>query len=328
MAEVPTTLTFASPTPRSDAREEWESLMSQTYVPLSVDTHPEAPFYGRVTTGTLVSPADFSLTTVAGSHQEFRRAARHIARSDEEYLLASIHTQGRACLNQDGRAAAVSGGDMVFYNTSQPYHWTNNSAFEQVVVQVPISLLRRQPGLDRLDLPTAVTVPASSAAGVVAGFFCSLARIRQLAPDQADLLAGNALDLISSAVLLTAGVRPGETSAEALSREHVLRYVRERYTDRHLTIEEVALACHISRRTLFRLFDGTPDTFATVVRRLRLRHAKALLARDRSLSPAAVAFASGFASERHFYRLFQQDTGMTPREYRQGRDTSSAVGAH
>ncbi|MEV6362140.1 helix-turn-helix transcriptional regulator [Nocardia asteroides] len=319
MAEVPTTLTFSSPTPRSDARDEWESLMSQTYVPLAIDTHPDAPFYGRVTTGTLISPADFSLTTVAGSHQEFRRAARHIARSDDEYLLASIHTRGRACLNQDGRSAVVGGGDMVFYNTSQPYHWTNNTAFEQVVVQIPIGLLRRQPGMDRLDLPTAVAVPAASPAGVVAGFFCDLARIRQQAPDQADLLATSALDLIASAVLLTARARPDDTSTHALRHEHVLRYIRERYTDPDLSLDEVARACHISRRTLFRLFDDTPDTYATIVRTLRLRHAKALLTRDHSLPPAAVASASGFPSERHFYRLFQQHTGMTPGEYRHCR---------
>lgn len=49
---------------------------------------------------------------------------------------------------------------------------------------------------------------------------------------------------------------------------------------------------------------------------MRVRHAKMLLTRDRSLPPAAVGFAAGFASERHFFRVFQQETGMTPGDYR------------
>ncbi|WP_280339161.1 helix-turn-helix transcriptional regulator [Nocardia neocaledoniensis] len=316
MAIEPTILEFSSSTSLSEAREQWEALMSETYVPLAVDTQPDQPFYGRVTSGSLAGPADFSLTTVAGSNQEFRRSKTHLSRSDDEYLLASIHTRGRACLHQDGRSAVVGQGDMVFYDTSKPYHWTNSSAFEQVVVQVPLRLLREQPGLAQVDLPTAVTVPADSAAGVVAGFFRGLARVRQEAPDQADVLAVNALDLVGSAVMLTAGMRPIETSRDSLNREQVLIYLREHCTNPELTADEVARACHISRRTLFRVFDGSGDSLGVTLRKLRVRHAKALLIRHRALPPAAVAFGSGFASERQFYRVFQRETGMTPGEFR------------
>ncbi|MFC9897660.1 helix-turn-helix domain-containing protein [Nocardia sp. NPDC127579] len=317
MAEKPTTSRFSAPTARSAARDEWEALMARTYVPLAVDADPEGPFYGRLTTGSLNGPADFSLSTIAGSNQELRRTARHIARSDEEYLLASIQTRGRACLNQDGRSAYVSDGDMVFYDTSRPYNWTNpGEEFEQVVVQIPIALLRRQPGMGRLELPTAVTVPAASAAGVVAGFFRDLARVRDEAPDQAEILASSALDLMGSAVSLTARTLPIDTCADALGREHIMSYLRQRCTDPDLSIDEVARACHISRRTLFRLFKGAGDSYTGTVRKLRVRHAKTLLTREQSIPPALVAFESGFASERTFYRAFQLETGMTPSEYR------------
>lgn len=325
MAIETTTLEFSSATPRSDARDEWEALMSQTYVPLAVDTHPELPFYGRVVSGSLAGPEDFNLTTVAGSNQEFRRSKSHIARAGDGYLLASIHTKGEACLSQDGRSAVVSGGDMVFYDTSLPYRWTNGSGnwidsseFEQVVVQVPITLLREQPGLGTLNLPTAVTVPAVSAAGVVAGFFREFARVQRETPAEAELLADNALGLIASAVRLAAGERPVDTPADTLSREHVMVYLRKRCTDPELTVDEVAAACHISRRTLFRIFDGG-ETLTAALRKLRVRHAQALLDHHPPYPPAAVAFGSGFATVRHFYRAFQRETGMTPGEYRQSR---------
>ncbi|MFF2087742.1 AraC family transcriptional regulator [Nocardia sp. NPDC058176] len=318
MAHEPTTVEFSSKTARSEEWEQWEALMSQTYVPLTIDSfHPERPFYGRVTTTPLAAPEEFSLTTVAGSNQEFRRSKTQVARTSDEFLLASIHFGGEACLTQGGRSAHLAPGDMVFYDTSKPYNWASSSEFEQVVVQVPIRLLRERPGLGRLELPTAVTVPAASAAGVVAGFFCNLARIHQESPDQADVLARNALDLFGSAVLLTARERPIDTPADSLSREHVMTYLRDHYTDPDLTVDEVAHACHISRRTLFRIFDDTSGSLNTTVRRMRVRHAKILLARDRARPPAVVAFDAGFASERHFYRVFHQETGMTPGEYRQ-----------
>lgn len=316
MAPEPTTLELSSATVRSAEWERWEALMSQTYVPLTIDVDLDLPFYGRITTGLLAGRADFSLTWLAGGNQHFRRSKTDIARSDDEYLLASIHTRGRACLTQEGRSAALNPGDMVFYDTSKPYHWSGDQEFEQVVVQVPIRLLRQQPGLARLDLPTAVTVPADSAAGVVTGFFRDLARVQRESAAQADVLARSALDLLGSAVLLVAGARPADAPADALGRERVLTYLRTHYTDPDLTVDEIAAACHISRRTLFRIFDGVDDSLAVTLRRLRVRHAKALLTGERSPTPAEVAFDSGFASERQFYRVFQQETGMTPGEYR------------
>lgn len=317
MVTAPTTLEQSSPTGRGEACERWEAAMVQTYVPLSIDIAAERPFFGRATTGPLAGVPDFRLTVLAGRNQEFRRTPSHIARSDEQYLLVSIQTKGRARLNQDGRSALILPGEMTFFDTSRPYNWTEGESFEQINVQVPIRLLREQPGLGELAFPTAITVPAGSAAGVVAGFFRNLARIRDASPEQAALLSGSALDLIGSAVALTAGDPPVDRPADTLSRERAMAYLREHYANPDLTFDEVARACHISRRTLFRVFDGEPETLATTLRRLRIRHAEILLTRDPAPSPATVAFASGFASERSFYRVFQEETGMTPGEYRQ-----------
>ncbi|KAF0848313.1 AraC family transcriptional regulator [Nocardia caishijiensis] len=312
MSIEPMTLEFSS-TPRGGAREEWEALLSQNYAPVACDVHPELPFYGRVTSTSLPGRSDFTLASMAGSYQTFRHSPTHVARS-EAYLLVSIHIMGDLVMNQGGRVAQITSGNMVFFDTSAPYHWTNGSdhwtggsAFEQVVVQVPMDLLRAEPGLGQLVLPTAVTVPAASAAGAVARFFRDLAVVQRKDPVAAAVLARNALGLIASAVLLTAGRRPVDTPADTLRREHVMAFLRDNYTDPELTADDIAAACHISRRTLYRLF-GMPGE--------RLRHATHLLADNNHLPAAAVAFASGFASERQFYRVFHHETGTTPGEYR------------
>ncbi|WP_369123142.1 helix-turn-helix domain-containing protein [Nocardia blacklockiae] len=54
----------------------------------------------------------------------------------------------------------------------------------------------------------------------------------------------------------------------------------------------------------------------SMVRELRVGHVRSLLRSDPARSHAVIAAASGFATERHFYRVFRQRTGLTPREYR------------
>jgi transcriptional regulator GlxA family with amidase domain len=83
-----------------------------------------------------------------------------------------------------------------------------------------------------------------------------------------------------------------------------------------VTVDDVARACLISRRTLYRLFDGTPGGVVSLLRKIRIEHAQALLRADTSLPLGSVALACGFAGERQFYRAFRQATGFTPGEFR------------
>ncbi|MFF2087740.1 helix-turn-helix domain-containing protein [Nocardia sp. NPDC058176] len=317
MAHALTTWAFPSATPGSEAFEEWEARMQQSYFPLAVMPHHDAAVSGRLTFGSLPGPVGLGLTDIYVANQEIRRSKGHVAAADDEYLLVSMQTVGRARLDQNGRSVLLAPGEMTFLDSSRPSCWTVEGECEQVLVQVPIRRLRELPGLGRLRMPTAIAMPADSAAAVVSNFFHGLSRVRRESPEQADILAHNALDLLASAVLLAAGERPVDTSADALRREQVITHLRRRCADPDLTFDEVARACHISRRTLFRIFGGTGESLNTTLRRMRVRRAKDLLARDHARPPTAVAFDSGFATERNFYRAFHQETGMTPGEYRQ-----------
>ncbi|MFE3545521.1 helix-turn-helix domain-containing protein [Nocardia sp. NPDC059177] len=316
MGNEPTTLEFSTSTPRGAVFDEWAALMNETYFPLTLEPIEEAPTFGRVTSSALPGVPGFSLTTLAGRNQHFRRTKTHVAAGLEEYLLVSIQISGHARLTQRGRSVTLLPGQMTILDTSLPSVWDCGAAFEQVLVQVPTRYLRDQPGLEQIRIPAATAIEPDSPPGVVATYFRELARIRLHAPAEADLLAGAALGLLGSAVLLAAGDKPVDTPADALSREHVTVFLREHYTDPDLSAAEVAAACHISRRTLFRLFDGPGASLNDTLRGLRVRHAERLLTSPRTRPLAAVAFESGFASERHFYRVFQQETGMTPRDYR------------
>lgn len=296
-----------------EAFAQWESLLSESYVPLSVDPERGEAFHGRIVRGSMPG---FELSTVGASGQRIRRTRSGIARTDGEFLFVSILTEGFGRLHQDGRIAVLRPGDMVFYDTTRPYHWDIDGSWSQVVARVPLHLLREYVPTDRAAMPTAVTVSAESPGGVVAGFFRDLARIQQVAPEQATVLADNGVKLLASAVTLAGGALPTGQSAQALSREQVLSFMRARCTDPNLTVDEIARACLVSRRSLYRLFDEPGDGLSAVLRRMRVECAQLLLVRDTGRSTASIATASGFASERHFFRAFRLETGMTPGEYR------------
>ncbi|MGY1809570.1 helix-turn-helix domain-containing protein [Blastococcus sp. SYSU D00669] len=296
--------------PPGRAFEYWQDLICDTFVQLSAAPTTEAPFRGRIA-HTDVGAVE--LTTVRASGQHVRRTPRLIARSSEEYVLASIQVAGRGTVAQDGRTAPLRPGAMAFYDSTRPYALHFPGSFEQLVVQVPRRLLPEGPVLHA----TGVALGASSSARLVADFFRGLARARATDPAGSAALAPHALGLLTSALTLAAGTTaPRGDGATAVDRERVLAHLAARYADPRLDADRVAAACHLSRRTLFRLFEGEPEGLGDVLRRLRVTAAQDLLRTQPRMPLAAVAGRCGFAGEAQFHRAFRAVTGSTPAAYR------------
>ncbi len=83
-----------------------------------------------------------------------------------------------------------------------------------------------------------------------------------------------------------------------------------------LSIDAAAQRCCMSRSVFTRAFKSyTSLSFNNYLTRARLRHAAQLLLRD-ALAIDDVANRSGYRNLGHFYRQFQTQFGMTPKEYR------------
>jgi AraC-like DNA-binding protein len=251
------------------------------------------------------------LTTVRASGQHVRRTPRLIARGHEEYVLASIQVAGRGTVSQDGRTAPLLPGAMAFYDSTRPYTLHFPDAFEQLVVQVPRRLLPEAP----VRHATAVTLRADSTARLVADFFRGLARTQATDPAGSAALAPHALGLLTSTLALAAGTT-ATVDSTAVDRERVLAHLAAHSADPRLDADRVAEVCHLSRRTLFRLFEGAPEGLADVLRRLRVTAAQDLLRTQPRLPLATVAGRCGFAGEAQFHRAFRAVTGTTPAAYR------------
>ena len=97
--------------------------------------------------------------------------------------------------------------------------------------------------------------------------------------------------------------------------KNVLIYCDAHYTE-PITIGSVANELHISRSHISHIFKSKLNTtFGDHITAKRIKHACRLL-KNTTATVTETAFASGFDSVRTFNRVFVQQTGTTPKEYR------------
>lgn len=87
--------------------------------------------------------------------------------------------------------------------------------------------------------------------------------------------------------------------------------------DPDLDSQGIAVGLHLSRRTLFRLFEGTGESVMGQLRSLRLERARVMLRAQPDKPISSIALELGFSGPVQFYRAFRTTAGMTPGEYRE-----------
>jgi len=303
------------------AFDYWRHLICDTFVQLSADPVADEGFAGQIIHRSF---AGLEMSTVRAGGQRVRRTRQLIARSNEEYLLASIQTAGRGQVEQDGRTAILEPGAMSFYDSTRPYTLNFDGPFEQIVVQVPLEWAVATAGVLGPKNLTAVALGRDGATGVVADFFRSLASAQQHDPVGAELLTGHASGLLAAALSLAAGQPADNAPRASLQREQVISFLRAHLSEPTLDIETIARGCYLSRRTLFRHFAGEADGVIGLLKRMRVERAQQLLRQYPERPVRAVGYACGFAGEAQFHRAFRELTGSTPARFRASGSAGTA----
>lgn len=313
--------------PARDAFAYWREMICATFVrlaaePLSADPRAAAsrgagPRAARRFAGRIEHRAvgDLELSTVAADAQHVRRTSRLAASDHDEYILASIQLVGQGHVEQDGRVAVLKPGDMALYDSTRPYDLHFDAPFQQLVVQVA----RRELAVGDTRGLTARSLGPGTPGAAISAFFRALSETTAAAPDSGTVLSPHAVSLISAAAAYAGRREADGRAASALARERVLDFLRANLADSFLDADTVAHACHMSRRTLYRIVGA--EGVACQLRRLRLERARYLLLLHPDRPVSAIAVACGFASESGFHRAFRSATGRTPAAYRAERGT-------
>ena len=121
---------------------------------------------------------------------------------------------------------------------------------------------------------------------------------------------------ILAKILKSLPIQPESTPIQNDRLTMALQYV-SRHCTSPLTLTEVAKKTGISPCHLSRLFsERIPGGFHKYLRALRVHHACELL-RSTDQSICGVMYSAGFSNQRTFYRVFKEETGLSPKEYRQ-----------
>jgi AraC-like DNA-binding protein len=256
---------------------------------------------------------------------DVRRTPELICQADPDMVKMVLICGGNSCVvEQGGRQAQVSAGDLSCYDTRRPYKVTigvdGNRPTQVMTFMFPPSMLPLC--RSRLKDLTAIRIPASAGVGdLTSQFLLQLARnIDHYSPAEAARLSTAALEVLATRLAREMDIRDWGTPED---RRHALLTTIQAFIQRHLSDPGlspamIAAAHHVSLRSLHQLFHDEGLTVAGWIRRRRLEGCRRDLS-DPALDSrpvAAIAARWGFSSPGDFSRAFRAAHGLPPAEYR------------
>ena len=113
---------------------------------------------------------------------------------------------------------------------------------------------------------------------------------------------------------------PGPVGRQERQRARLQSFIDSRLYDPDLSVDCIARACNMSVRSVHRAFAfDEPGSVSKYIRMRRVCHCAADLRdpRQANRSITDICFSWGFNSTSHFSRLFKEQLGVTPRDYRE-----------
>jgi AraC-like DNA-binding protein len=310
--------------PAADRVDFVEDMAASMWVPMKIRPLHEADtnFCGEFRASGLGA---MQVVVMEVMPADVRRTPELICQADPDMVKMVLICGGNSCVvEQGGRQAQVSAGDLTCYDTRRPYRVTigvdGNRPTQVMTFMFPPSMLPLCRG--RLKDLTAIRIPASAGVGdLTSQFLLQLARnIDHYSPAEAARLSTAALEVLATRLAGEMDIRDWGTPED---RRHALLTTIQAFIQRHLgdpglSPAMIAAAHHVSLRSLHQLFHDEGLTVAGWIRRRRLEGCRRDLS-DPALDSrpvAAIAARWGFSSPGDFSRTFRAVHGLPPAEYR------------
>jgi AraC-like DNA-binding protein len=313
-------LIHTSVVPPRERAAYWADASRSAFHPLRICADPSQPFGARMWRDRLGSIGVFRIAAGANT---MSRTPREVAAGDPEALHLQLLLSGRLLGAQAGRGAVLRPGDMVGYDTSQPATFRAEGPFDLLVLRLPKATLgKRAASISRL---TAITIPGDAGVARLAGrfFFDAATGLADGSIGRDDQgLEGHFVDLVRRLYVdLGACTQPTRPRSAAELLLQAQAQIDAHLGDCDLGPDEVARACFISTRYLYRVFESEGLSVSDFIRSERLERCRRDLIDPALATQPIQAIASrwGFNSASHFCRLFRAAYGCTPSTYRAER---------
>lgn len=290
--------------------DQFRAVVRDTFPALDVTAPFESDFHGEITT---YSFDEIQLIRIRASRHNVERSKLGTKSPGTAFYKVMLQRSGTSALSQHDRSIAVEVGDIVAYDTAEPYSLAISDNADLVVYLIPHAILN-VPRYMVVDYVVAKVLNSDAAAQPIDGFLKDLA-------DRAHLLPLGFLSRFEPVIAQLV-----ETLFRFHIDEHALRtpkivkfeeivgYVEEHLRDWDMTPGSIAKAHFISTRYLQEIFQMHGATATWWIRHRRLEHCRQSLRdpRNANRSVAAIAAEWGFTDAAHFSRVFRREFGVSP----------------
>ncbi|MCY1137027.1 helix-turn-helix domain-containing protein [Actinoplanes sp. Pm04-4] len=307
--------------PVADRVAAWEDVCAASLIQTEIGSPDPPAFAARL--GALPLGAA-QLVSLSYTSLSSRRTAKLIKASDPEFLSVGLIRSGDQGIDQNDTSALLGAGDLVVYDSSQPFEAVNMSGMrpaETIVLQFPKGLLPL-PESQVFDLCATPIPGADGIAHVFTQFLVSLAREEAGFTARDSLRLGHtAIDLVTAVLAhhLDRGSPPLRSPSQVLYLR-ITSFIDRNLHRADLRPATVAAAHQISLRYLHRIFEQHHDvSLGAHIRARRIDRARRDLADPHlsRLTIASIAGRCGFTRAADFSRAFRTHTGVSPRDYRE-----------
>jgi AraC-like DNA-binding protein len=290
-------------------------------MPVELNIDDEEDFSGLLVKRELGQVRIFGATS--RSVRSALRDERLIHKSDTQYYELDLQKRGTRTVTQEGRQVTAVEGDLVLYNTSQPYQLllSDEPVHEAVMLMIPVGLMpphvaqQRDSGPVLLSGKTTIGALVASLMNGLAGHLMdngqSVTGGFRLYTAVVDVVAASLSDPQGAAA------DRGDPFRRALLTR-ACSFIEDHLSDHQLTPALVARAINVSLRQLQKLFAAEDSTVADWIRDRRLDRCRHDLM-DGTMSRIPVSSIGvrwGFSNPSHFSKLFRAKYGLSPSRYR------------
>ncbi|MEX2524793.1 MAG: helix-turn-helix domain-containing protein [Gammaproteobacteria bacterium] len=309
--------TFSTEGLRQKAKiEYWNDVICDVFTRMVTDPADMAHFDGQVKWDML---GQLSFSKVISLPASVQHSKKHIARSSEQLFFLHLQSSGELVLRQNGLQTRLKEGDFGICDSSWPYELTYNQPCETIVLGIPAAALK-----SRIPQPEQLSCKYMSGRdGLSSTASVMLKSLWQqteqgIPGEYGRRIADNLLDTIATAYCLAHGTNISRSAATNSRLIEIKRFIESNLDDPELTPRTIATAFRISTRYLHMLFAHENESVSHYILRRRLeecaRQMTDVFWRDKTITE--IAFHKGFNNTTHFARVFKEQFGVSPREYR------------
>jgi len=247
--------------------------------------------------------------TLTSTLHHWERKPRHLRTGPDDDLWLGYFRGGYGQLEQGGRKACLSSNDLVLYDAAQTFRFSLGGENNHLI-RIPRHLLAGK-------VPASETLTATILDDTRPGIIPLREMISQAAqtpvlmsnPAVASRFSQTMLDLL----ILSLELQDHNTAASERDLYAKMRsYISRNLTNPELSVENIAVAHHVSVRTVTRTFARHQKTPAAVIWQERLQASRDALEQGRVRSVSEAALEYGFSDFTHFSHAFRKAFGVTP----------------